>query len=110
MEGGDRDRDLVLDAERGGQLVELARDLVEPRLVEVDEIHLVDGEDEVGDGEERRDQRVAARLLDHALAGVEQHDGDIGGRGAGDHVARVLDVARARRRAGSGVVGVTKPR
>jgi hypothetical protein len=36
---------------------------------------------------------VAARLLDHALAGVDEHDGQVGGRGAGDHVARVLDVA-----------------
>ena len=94
VERGDRDRHLVLDAERGGEVVELLLDLVEPRLVEVDEIHLVDGEDEVGDGEERRDQRVAARLLDHALARVDEHDGDVGRRGAGDHVARVLDVAR----------------
>ena len=42
----------------------------------------------------RGDERVPARLLDHALARVEQHDGDVGGRGARDHVARVLDVPR----------------
>jgi hypothetical protein len=41
---------------------------------------------------DRRDVGVAARLLDHALARVEQDDRDVGGRGAGDHVARVLDV------------------
>ncbi len=94
VERGDRDRELVLDAEGGGEVVELLLDLLEPRLVEVDEIHLVDGEDEVGDGEERGDQGVAAGLLDHALAGVDEHDGDVGRRGAGHHVARVLHVAR----------------
>ena len=47
--------------------------------------------------EQRGDAGVAARLLDHALARVEEHDGDVGGRGAGDHVAGVLDVARGIR-------------
>ena len=36
---------------------------------------------------------MAARLLDDAVAGVDQHDGDVGGARAGDHVARVADVA-----------------
>ena len=35
---------------------------------------------------------MPARLLDDALARVEQDHGDVGGRGAGDHVARVLHV------------------
>ena len=29
----------------------------------------------------------------HAVAGVDEHDGDVGGGRAGDHVARVLRVA-----------------
>ena len=37
---------------------------------------------------------MAARLGQHALARVDQDDGEVGGRGAGDHVARVLLVAR----------------
>ena len=49
--------------------------------------------DHVADPELRRQVGVAARLLEHAVAGVDQHDGDVGGRGAGDHVARVADVA-----------------
>ena len=56
----------------------------------VDEIHLVDREHDVADAEQRRDRGVAARLLDHALARVDQHDRHLGGRGARDHVARVL--------------------
>ena len=34
-----------------------------------------------------------SRLLDDAVAGVDQHDREVGGRRAGDHVARVADVA-----------------
>ena len=74
------------------ELGELARDLVEPLLREVDEIHLVDRVDDVRQLEHRGDVRVAARLLDHALARVDEDHGDVGGRGAGDHVARVLHV------------------
>jgi hypothetical protein len=38
---------------------------------------------------------MAARLDAHALLGVDEHHGGIGGRSAGGHVARVLLVARA---------------
>ena len=38
------------------------------------------------------DVRVAARLLDHALARIDEDHRDVGGRCAGDHVARVLHV------------------
>ncbi len=40
-----------------------------------------------------RDAGVAAALLGDALARVHEHDGEVGGGGAGDHVAGVLDVA-----------------
>ena len=36
---------------------------------------------------------MAAGLFEHAFAGVDQQQRQVGGRGAGDHVARVLDVA-----------------
>ena len=36
---------------------------------------------------------MAPGLRQDALAGVDQHDGEVGGRGAGRHVARVLLVA-----------------
>ena len=72
---------------------EVAHDRVEGLLGVVDEVHLVDRDDEVRDAEQRGDERVAARLLDHAVARVDEHDGQVGGRGAGDHVARVLHVA-----------------
>ena len=37
---------------------------------------------------------MPAGLLDYALARVDEHDGEVRRRGAGHHVARVLDVAR----------------
>ena len=60
--------------------------------VVVDEIHLVDAEHEVLHLEQRRDHRVAARLLEHPLARVDQHEREVGGGRAGHHVARVLHV------------------
>ena len=45
----------------------------------------------------RSSDRITAcrrRLLGQALAGVDEHQAEVGGRGAGDHVAGVLHVAR----------------
>ena len=61
----------------------------------VDEIHLVDGEDDALHADDVEDGRVAPRLPLHAVARVDQHDGDVGVRGARRHVARVLLVAGA---------------
>ena len=75
-----------------GELGELVADLVEALLRVLDEVHLVDAQHEVLHLQQRRDHRVAARLLEHALAGVDEHEREVGGRRAGDHVARVLHV------------------
>ena len=48
----------------------------------------------MADAEQRDQVAVAAGLGEHALAGVDEDDGEVGGRGAGDHVAGVLLVAR----------------
>ena len=50
-----------------------------------------------GHAEQRGQERVAPALLGDALAGVEQDQRDVRRRGAGDHVPRVLDVARGVR-------------
>ena len=57
------------------------------------------------DAEQRGDRGVPAGLLDDAVAGVDEHDRELGGGGAGDHVARVLHVPRGvgeHERAGGG--------
>src|SRR3712207_8955782 len=47
--------------------------------------HLVHADDEVRDAQERREERVAARLLDDPVARVDEDQRHVGGRRAGDH-------------------------
>ena len=64
-------------------------------LGEVEQVDLVDRDDDVRHAQQRDDGEVAAGLLEHALAPVDQHDDGIGRGRAGDHVARVLHVPGA---------------
>ena len=90
----DRDRGRVVQAEPRAELVQVGLDRPERLLGEADEVHLVDGEHDVRRLEDRRDVAVAPRLLDDALARVDQDHRQVGGGRARDHVPRVLDVAR----------------
>ena len=92
--GGDRDGGDGLNAELCGKASERSGDLAEAALVEVDEIHLVYREDHVADAEQRDDRRVPPRLCEQPLGGIDEEDCKIGGRSAGRHVARVLNMAR----------------
>ena len=76
-----------------GKHLIVRNDLVEDVLRIADQIDLVDGNDDVADAEQRGDEGMPAGLLQHALARVDQHDGEVGRRGAGRHVAGVLLVA-----------------
>ena len=69
-------------------------DLVEARLRPVDEVHLVDGDDDVADPQQRDDEAVTTRLPLHAVPRVDQDDRQVAVRRARRHVARVLLVAR----------------
>ena len=89
----DRDRGDLGDAQLGGVRRELLGDRREDGLLVLDEVHLVDGEDDVRDAQERGDGGVPAGLLDDAVAGVDEDHGQVGGGGAGDHVAGVLHVS-----------------
>ena len=89
-----RDQRELLEPELLGEGAVLALDLPEPLLRVVDEIHLVHGDGDVADPEQVDEVAVAPRLREHALARVEQDQRAVGGRGAGDHVARVLLVPR----------------
>ena len=61
-----------------------------PRSAIADQVHLVDREHDPADAEQRHQVAVPAGLRQHALARIDQDDGQVGGRGAGHHVARVL--------------------
>ncbi len=93
--GQPRERDAgdVVHADLACERPVLLLDLAEALLGVVDEIHLVDGDDDVPDADQRDEVAVPARLRQHALARVDQHHGAVGGRRAGDHVAGVLLVA-----------------
>ena len=85
---------MVSKPKRRGELGEVALRMSTKRsLVEADEVDLVDREHDVADAEQRDDVGVAAGLGEDAVLGVDEEDGEIGGRGAGRHVARVLLVA-----------------
>ncbi len=51
----------------------------------------------MGDPEQGEQDGVPARLLGEAVPGVDEHQAQVGGGGAGDHVAGVLHVARGVR-------------
>ncbi len=89
-----RDERHVGDVHARGETAQLGLDATEDVLVPTDEVHLVDREDDVRDAQQRRDQRVAARLLDDPLPRVDENDGQVRRRSARHHVARVLDVTR----------------
>ena len=85
-----RDR---LEAEIFGHGQITRHDLVEARPAVVHQVHLVDSHNEVTDAQHVGDVGVALGLLQHALARINQNDGEVGRRCAGRHVARVLLMA-----------------
>jgi len=68
---------------------------IEHRLVVFDEVHLGHRKDEMANPDQVAEMRMAAGLGHHPGARVEQNDREIGGRGAGHHVAGILLVPRA---------------
>ena len=59
-----------------------------------DQVDLIDGDDDVPDAKQRTDQGMPPGLHQHALARIDQDDGELRVRGAGRHVAGVLLVPR----------------
>ena len=73
----------------------IGHDRFELFLIVVDQVHLVDGQDEVLDAELVTQEAVTPGLDQHALARIDQDNRAIGGRGARHHVARILLMSRA---------------
>ena len=89
-----RNADDFLETELGRELAIVAIDQVEDLARIADEIELVDGKHDALDAEQRDQIAVPPRLRQHALACVDEDDRELCRRCAGDHVARVLLVAR----------------
>jgi len=92
--GGHRDEGHAIEADLFGEAAVVVADAPEHRLGVVDEVHLVDRDDDATDPKQRNEVAVAARLREHAAAGIDHQHGGVGGRGARHHVAGVLLVAR----------------
>jgi hypothetical protein len=82
VQSAQRDEDDVGDPEPGREVEHRADDLVEGIFGVAREIHLVDGDDDVADAEQRRDRQVPAGLLGHPVADVDEHERELGGRRA----------------------------
>ena len=89
-----RDRGDAIDAQFLGEGAVFGLDFLEPVAAEIDEVHLVDRQHHLANAEAMAQEAVAAGLGQHALARIDQDDGGIRGGRAGDHVARILFVAR----------------
>ena len=92
--GDGNDRHLA-KPERRRKLGERRRMAGEHRLVVAGQVHLGHRQDEIADAEQMAKKGVAAGLGEHPAGRIEQDDGEVGGRGAGHHVARILLVPRA---------------
>ena len=84
-----------MDVQCLGESQVVLPDALENGLVKFQQIHLVDGHDDMADAQQAGDEAVPAGLGLHAVTSVDQDDGQIGSRGTGGHVARVLFVPRA---------------
>jgi hypothetical protein len=88
-------------AERGVQALEesceLPLDLRKNSFIKAHKIHLVDGDDDLANSEQRGNGSMATTLHKYALACVDEDNRKVGGACTGGHVARVLLVARSIR-------------
>ncbi len=91
----DRHGGETLDSDLGGERSVIGDDRIVGRLVVIDQIHLVHRQYDPANPELVAQEAVAPGLHEHALARIDQNHCQLGGRGAGDHVAGVLFVARA---------------
>src|SRR5690606_21487429 len=90
---GNRDEREVGNVQFASEIQVVAADVLEHFLAVVTQVHLVDGDYDVLNAQQRGDEGVAPRLRLHAVAGVDQNDRQFTVGCAGGHVARVLLVA-----------------
>ena len=78
--------------QRTGEARKGIANAVEDAFLEIDEVHLVDGEDDIPDPEQRADKAVPLGLLQHLLAGVHQQHGQVCVRCPRHHVAGIMQM------------------
>src|SRR5699024_101409 len=93
--GQRRDRDEVRGVEPDlvRQRGHFVLDVLDRRLIVVEQVDLVDGDDDVPDAQAGDDGEVASGLFGGPVAGVDEDDDGTGGRGTGEHVPGVVGMA-----------------
>ncbi len=76
--GRDRDRNDRFEAKIAGKGHIVGDDPIKALFAVVDEVDLVHCQDEMADTKERTDERVALGLNQHALAGIDEDDSELG--------------------------------
>src|SRR5690349_869666 len=82
-----RDARNAREVEARSELHQVCSELIEALRIEADEIHLVDGEQEMRNAQEIREIHMPPRLRQHAIASIDQYNGKVGCRCGGHHVA-----------------------
>src|SRR5215208_1194843 len=94
IQGRDRNAADLAETERAGKRSIVGLDRTKYLLGVVNKIHFVDGQHDPANPKERDDETMPARLSKHALAGIDQNDGEFGGGCPGCHISGVLLMAR----------------
>ena len=81
-------------ADLSGKPAEFAANGVEDIFAVLHQVHFVDRDHQVANAQQGGDERVPPRLRQHAMARVDQHDGQVRRGCAGGHIARVLLMPR----------------
>ena len=95
VEGRQRNALYIGDAQRIDEGFVFTDNLVENFLREVYQVHLVDCQYDVLDAQQGNQIGVTAGLGDYSGTCVDQNNGQVGCRSAGNHVAGVLFVSRS---------------
>ena len=93
LQGGQGQKADIAQLQPGGKGRVVGHDGVKHLLAVADEVHLIDRHNDVLDAEQRGDKTVATGLGQHAMARIDQNNGQVTGRRPGRHIARVLLVA-----------------
>ena len=66
--------------------------LIETCFGKINQVHFIDGYNDMLDTQHGSDDRMTACLFQHTLTCIDQNDDRIGMAGAGDHISRVLNM------------------
>ena len=91
--GDERDDNDARKTQMLGEVAKILFDLLKDFGRITDQIHLVDGDDDMPNAEDRHDDAVPLRLRQDAFARIDEQHGEVRSRGACRHIAGILFMA-----------------